>query len=375
MENKEENTTVVNKENNQEIHKEINDYSLTKKVGWIIGTYFIGFTPMVFLYGLFNMYVSPSLKYMNIMLSSIVFYYFGFIELGILVVSLGLLYLNNNYDLIKNKISKIIFFYNSLKKAKKIDTSNNPEFEIINSIINKINKYEILLNKFVSYFNKKPKPQLGSFKVFIPYAYFMYYTHIYINKLEYLLNDIYQKIRNMMTSKIKDSQYITKTIEPVINVINDVIQDKKDIEMQDEYINTKKTFDMIKNDIDKNDYNTKETVDIINDDITDNKSILDDEHIYTEDEITNKFQHMEKELEQFDNLINELNKLDMDNDKSQSNMTEEEMIKSLDLINLFSKMMKITELEPDDKKKCKDKIKNEIMDTPEFMNLLNNSFS
>ena len=191
------------------------------------------------------------------------------------------------------------------------------------------------------------------------YIHIMTLLNKYVNKLEYLLNNVYQKIQlyiNKLTDKIKNSSYVVKKIEPVVNVIHDVIQEKNDIEMQDEYITTKKTLDIIKNDI-------------IN-----NTSLLDGEQLNTEEEITNKFQHMEKELEQFDNLINELNNLDTDNNNPQ-NMTEEEMIKSLDLINLFGKMMKITELEPEDKQKCKNKIKEEIMDTKEFMNLLNNSFS
>ena len=347
MENKEENTTIINKENN--------DYNLTKRVGWIIGTYFLGFSPMIFLYGLFNMCITPSLKYMNIMLSAIVFYYFGFIELAILAISLSLLYLNNNYDLIKNKISKIIFFYNSLKKANTLETSINPEFETIANIINKINKYELLINKYIE---KMKQLKLNKSLSFV-YIHIMTLLNKYVNKLEYLLNNVYQKIQlyiNKLTDKIKNSSYVVKKIEPVVNVIHDVIQEKNDIEMQDEYITTKKTLDIIKNDI-------------IN-----NTSLLDGEQLNTEEEITNKFQHMEKELEQFDNLINELNNLDTDNNNPQ-NMTEEEMIKSLDLINLFGKMMKITELEPEDKQKCKNKIKEEIMDTKEFMNLLNNSFS
>jgi hypothetical protein len=366
------------------------NYTLTKKASWFIGTYFLGFLPMIFLYGLLNMCINPSLKYMNIMLSTLVFYYFGFIELAILGVSLGLLYLNNNYGLIKNRISKILFFYNSLK-ANKVETSINLEFEIVYNIINKINKYEILLNKYFEYLKQF---KLNKY-ISLTYIHFIALFNKYISKLEYLLNNAYHKIHNIcdkMTYKIKGSTYVVKTIEPVINVINDVIQDKTDIEMQDEYINTKQTLDMIKNDIDdidkyintikpldKNNIdeinNTKKILDLIND--IDNKSLLDGEQLSVNDEFELKFKNMENEIEHFDNLINELNKMDqIMNDKSnkQTELTEEEIIKSLNIMNLFGKMMKITELPQEDKEKCKKKIKEEIMDTTEFMNLLNSRF-
>ena len=367
-------------ENNKQVNNQYNNI-LTKKIGWIIGTYFLGISPMIFLYGLFNMYLSPSLKYMNIMLSSIVFYYFGFIELTILVISLAVLYLNNNYDLIKNKISKILFFYNSLKKANTLDTPINPEFEIVGNIINKINKYENTINKYIQYIKQININNTKSTLIINKLT----FLNKYINKLENILNIAYDKIKNIsknMILDIKESTYITKKIEPVINVINDVVYEKNDIEMQDEYIDTKRALEMIKNDINNIDdinniLDDKSILDNTNQEIIDEK-IIDEKNI--DEEITNKFIHMEKELKQFDDLINELNKLDTEINKPPEKMSKEEIMgseeimKSLDLMNLFGKMMKITELEPGDKEKCKKKIKEEIMDSTEFMNLLNNSF-
>jgi hypothetical protein len=353
MENKEESSTIINKEINQEN----NDYTLTKKFGWFVGTYFIGFSLMVFLYGLFKFIISPSLKYMNIMLSAIVFYYFGFFELAILLVSLGLFYLNNNYDLIKNKITKISFFYNSLKQVNDINKIDDPEFELVHNIINQINKYETILNKYIEYLKQF---KFGDYKI-ISFIYKITFFNKYVNKLENLLNKAYQKLLNInqnTINKIKTSKYVTNKIEPVINIINDVVQDKKDIESQDEYINTKETLNNIKNDID---------------DI--NNSLLDDNHIHTDDEINNNFKNMEQELNNIEDIMKEFIKLDSESDfENKGDLTEEDITKSLNLLNLFGKMMKITELPAEDKQKCKDKIKTDIMDTMDFRKLYENSF-
>jgi len=153
---------------NKEVTKN-NKFNLTTTMGLLIGTYFIGFIPMMFLYGLFNMCISPSLKYINIMLSSIIFYCFGFVELCILIVSLVLLYVNTNCNL------KTIFLYDILKKTH----------------ISVLNKYKSILNKFTVCLNNFFESS------------FVHYIYNCVNKLEHLLNNIYKKSLVIILTIIK----------------------------------------------------------------------------------------------------------------------------------------------------------------------------
>ena len=372
-------------------NKQTNNFILTKSLCSIIGIYYIGFPMMTFIYSFINMLLTPSIKYINIMLSSLIFYYFGFFELFILGLSITLFYLNNNFNSIKTKISKLFFFYYSLKNTNILDKSTAPENKIILDFINKISKFETSFNIFFKYF----KEFKSNKKIIFICVNSLLFFYKFINMVEHLLHYFYHNL-SFITNKSFDLSYINNTIKPIYNIINDLIKDKNDIETQDDYINIYKTINSKKINVTNNNvkYNPEYNIDFINNKQNDNTKQdktntidlnidktniidkLDDINIDKTNIIDNNdfditYKNIENDLNKFDDLIKELNNME----NTSNEITEDEIMKSIDMINLLNKMMKITELPQEDKEHCKNKIKDEIINTQEFMNLLKNSFS